>query len=419
MKNSDFKKAIYLKPEDSILRNHNYTLKISSENYEANFDLIGLHRLVEEKKKKWEQEAIPSEFSPSFNFFNSLLISIEDAISDTQTDNTKHQNIIDSLGRAGKNVLFPDSSKSLFLQNLYSNYSEYFNGAFSVINNSVQYGQLGNANYFKGVFLALKFETQSTDTISSEEADRKSFTQFKTEFETEKVSIMTNFDDIIETTQTKADSEIENLKGLFDAWNLEYGSQLDDLKSLAKNEINRNNVAGKTLLKKSLDKKIQLEQTYREQMRFKAPAEYWKERAVFLNAEGKKFLHWLIVLIVLGIGLLFTLLWLTPEDMLVSIFSSSPAKAIRWSIIFITMISLLFVGIQAVKKAMFSSYHLARDAEEREKLTVFYLSLIKDSTITQEDRSLILQALFSRSDTGMLKDEASPAMPGILDKIKT
>ena len=77
-----------------------------------------------------------------------------------------------------------------------------------------------------------------------------------------------------------------------------------------------------------------------------------------------------------------------------------------------------FFGIQALKKAMFSSFHLARDAEEREKLTVFYLSLIKDTTITQEDRSLILQSLFSRAETGMLKDDGNPTMPGIFDKIK-
>ena len=67
---------------------------------------------------------------------------------------------------------------------------------------------------------------------------------------------------------------------------------------------------------------------------------------------------------------------------------------------------------------MFSSFHLARDAEERERLTLFYLSLIKDATISQEDRNLVLQSLFSRSDTGMLKDEGSPTMPGIFEKFK-
>jgi hypothetical protein len=269
----------------------------------------------------------------------------------------------------------------------------------AVMTNSIEYGQLGKADYFRGVFLALKFDTQNTDTLSSEEADRKSFMQFKTEFETEKIDILSNFENLVTTTQTQADSEVENLKRLFDSWDSEYSTHLTELQSLANNQIDKSNDAGKALLKKSLTKKIQLEQAYREQMRFQAPAEYWKERAIFLNSEGKKFFSWLIGLVILGILILFSLLWFTPEDMLESIFSGSPSKAIRWSIIFITLMSLLFVGIQAIKKAMFSSYHLARDAEEREKLTVFYLSLIKDSTITQEDRSLVLQALFSRSDT--------------------
>lgn len=419
MKSTEFKKALNLKPEDSVLRNHNYTLKIPSENYNASFDLIGLHNIVDEKKKKWKQDNIQNDFIQSFNFFNNLLISIENSINDTQSDITKHQNIVQCLNSVSKNVFFPDSSKSLFLQNLYINYSQYFSGAVSVLSNNVEYGKLGNADYFKGVFLALKFETQNTDTLSSLEASGKSFSEFKTECETEKINILTNFDDVIEKTQANAEREIENLKVLFEDWNLKYSLQLEELNSLANNEIIKNNTAGINLLKKSLDKKIQLEQTYREQMRFKAPAEYWKERAKFLNNEGQKFLILLIILLALGILLLFSLLWLTPENMLENIFSGEPVKAIRWSIIFISMMSFLFIGIQALKKAMFSSYHLARDAEEREKLTVFYLSLIKDSTITQEDRSLILQALFSRADTGMLKEDSSPSMPGFLDKIKT
>jgi len=51
-------------------------------------------------------------------------------------------------------------------------------------------------------------------------------------------------------------------------------------------------------------------------------------------------------------------------------------------------------------KAMFSSFHLARDAEEREHLTFVYLALINDSKIEKEDRQLIMQSLFSRADTG-------------------
>lgn len=60
---------------------------------------------------------------------------------------------------------------------------------------------------------------------------------------------------------------------------------------------------------------------------------------------------------------------------------------------------------------MFSSYHLARDAEERHTLTYFYLALLKDSAAKEEDKNLILQALFSRVETGLLKDDSGPTMP--------
>ena len=48
-----------------------------------------------------------------------------------------------------------------------------------------------------------------------------------------------------------------------------------------------------------------------------------------------------------------------------------------------------------------------------------YLALSKEGDITKEERELIMQSLFSRVDTGLLKDDSSPTMPGlgsILDK---
>ena len=69
---------------------------------------------------------------------------------------------------------------------------------------------------------------------------------------------------------------------------------------------------------------------------------------------------------------------------------------------------------------MLSSFHLARDAEERHTLTFFYLALLKDTEVKDKDRELILQSLFSRADTGLLKEDSSPTMPNdILSKIIT
>ena len=66
----------------------------------------------------------------------------------------------------------------------------------------------------------------------------------------------------------------------------------------------------------------------------------------------------------------------------------------------------------------FSSFHLMRDSEEREQLTYLYLSLSEETSVEEGSRNIILQALFSRTETGLLAQEHGPSMPGVGDAIK-
>jgi len=161
-----------------------------------------------------------------------------------------------------------------------------------------------------------------------------------------------------------------------------------------------------------------LENTYEEQLRLKKPAEYWKQRAIDLKKQGWRSLYWLIAMVAFTAIMLFVLLWLTPDDMLVTIFSEDKSKAIRWSIVFLAFLSVLIYGIRTLNKVTFSSFHLARDAEEREQLTYVYLSLINEKAMDKEDRLLIMQSLFSRADTGLLKEDSSPSMPGAANVVE-
>jgi hypothetical protein len=54
-----------------------------------------------------------------------------------------------------------------------------------------------------------------------------------------------------------------------------------------------------------------------------------------------------------------------------------------------------------------------RDAEEREQLTYLYLSLSIEAVIDEGSREIVLQALFSRSETGLLINEHGPTMPSL------
>ncbi|WP_281227092.1 DUF6161 domain-containing protein [Flavobacterium aquiphilum] len=420
MKNSDFILSFNNLPKDNILRDSVYTLKIPSEKFEITYDLIGLHKFTEEQLDSWKNLLLAKNprSNYSLTFFSKLLIAIENSINNLKLTLDSNRGIQQIIAKTPKTVLLSNSPKTQFLEKLYSKHPEFIDGAFDNLINNIQNANFINQNYLKGIILAINFEMQDINPLSLSESEDISFSEIRNKFLGENNEAIDKFGEILNSTKELTSIEIQNLKTLKENWDDRFYEIYDEWTSKAEKEMKKSNVNAVKLLKKSLQSKIDLEQTYKEQLKFQVPAVYWKQRANELNSEGYKFMKWLIFLVILGTSLLFSILWLSPEDMLESIFSKEPVRAIRWSIIFITFISFLFFGIQALKKAMFSSFHLARDAEEREKLTVFYLSLIKDTTITQEDRSLILQSLFSRAETGMLKDDGNPTMPGIFDKIK-
>ena len=69
-------------------------------------------------------------------------------------------------------------------------------------------------------------------------------------------------------------------------------------------------------------------------------------------------------------------------------------------------------------KPSFTNMLSASDAQERHQLTYQYLSLLQANAIEEKDREIILQSLFSRADTGLLKGDSSPTMPdGFMNQI--
>jgi len=155
----------------------------------------------------------------------------------------------------------------------------------------------------------------------------------------------------------------------------------------------------------------ELEKTYEDKLRFKEPADYWAQRGNAMKTQGWIAFSALLVIIILICWSLGEILWMAPDVIFTSWFGEDKSAAIRWTVVYITLISFMAFGIRSLSKVMFSSFHLARDAEERHTLTFFYLSLLKDSTVDEKDRQLIIQSLFSRSDTGLLKEDSSPTMP--------
>jgi ABC-type multidrug transport system fused ATPase/permease subunit len=170
--------------------------------------------------------------------------------------------------------------------------------------------------------------------------------------------------------------------------------------------------------KHQLQRVKELEELYQEKLKLEAPAQYWQKRAKQLKEEGVRWLWGLIIVSVIAILALGAVLYFISDGTLKDLFEKT-GSAIRWSIVFVTFVSFLAYAIRVFAKLTFSAYHLFRDAEEREQLAYVYLALKKEQNIDDTERHLIMQSLFSRADSGLLKDDASPTMPGgsLVEKI--
>lgn len=154
--------------------------------------------------------------------------------------------------------------------------------------------------------------------------------------------------------------------------------------------------------------------TYVDFMRLKGPAKYWKDRADECKVQGNYWANCLGV--TLGIAL-FIFIWLM-DSWLKAFSTKINLNTLEGAVIFATIISVFAFAIKTLSKLTFSAYHLQRDAEEREQLTHLYLALSNDNKVDSESRNIVLQALFSRSDSGLLAGDHSPTMPSIQDAIK-
>ncbi len=169
-----------------------------------------------------------------------------------------------------------------------------------------------------------------------------------------------------------------------------------------------------TFIDASNKKVVELEKLYTELLRLEGPVKHWRLRAVALGKTGRRWAWGLVgstvVTAVVVLGVLFS----PPDSFSASIVNGDPL-AIKGVILYGTVISFMAYLIKTFSKMTFSSFHLMRDAEEREQLTLGYLALLEkgDGAVTEKERELILEALFSRSETGLIKHESGPTMPGL------
>jgi hypothetical protein len=350
---------------------------------------------------------IPDELKRSLQYFVSVRIQIIQFINNnighaSQYLNAQWRNsVVNTIANVENKPIPSDSPYSTFLISISKNSPDYFIGAYRHVIKSSQYN-VNDKNFFTGSLMAYEFEMKDqTELVNRRDAEKKSLNQVRNEF--------SNY---LSDSEKQVIDHLENLSNKYD----EYVQKIDTLKN-EKDKLFQEwfeNTKGEHW-QKWFDPTIkvisELEETYKQKLKLEEPAMYWHARAKKLSKHGWTAMIVVIALVGLTAWSLGEILWNSPEQIYTSFFSGDKSAAIRWSIVYITLISFIAFCIKSVSKVMFSSFHLARDCEERYTLTYFYLSLLKDAKIDEKDRQLIIQSLFSRAETGLLKDDSSPTMP--------
>lgn len=260
-----------------------------------------------------------------------------------------------------------------------------------------------NKDYFIGYALAYEFQLQDESYINKRrQSERAAFNTLRDQLNAAKTKLVSDVD---EYQNSINDWKAETQAGV-DNWLAEQKKLYSDTAEVHSNRFHERVGAWTENVQR-------LEALYKEKLRLDGPARYWATSARKFREQG---IYWVALLVLTSVvaissfGLFFSY-WLLGEKLALSF------KSLEGAILFAAVLSAFAFLIKTFAKLTFSSFHLQRDAEEREQLTHLYLALANESVVDEESKKIVLQALFSRSETGLLANESGPTMPGIQDAI--
>jgi hypothetical protein len=282
-------------------------------------------------------------------------------------------------------------------------------GYMSYLIENYSYGNFNDKNYFAGVIYGFAYENpELAVTLSAEERQaRLSSIQTLNDFVNQSMKELSDETDRIHVISSQEAAEIEELKKTFEE---------EKVQLLSNAKIEKDN-----LLTESKQKIIELEELYGEKLRLSKPAQYWEDTK---SAYFRTGICWTVVTVAFTVGYLFFIRWIIfdiqkQESQLTKVIKNINFDTIKYGILLTLAISVGIFLINLFTKLAISAFHLSRDANERLQLTHLYLALLNEKAVTQDERTIVLQSLFSRADTGLLKGDSSPTIPdsGIIGQL--
>ncbi len=414
MTNKEFKDYISKANEPEWFNDFEIKINYPQINFSQNFKgITSFYEFILQQIKGWEKinDELPLELMEAKNYFTTLkqnvLNFVNQIISHNAGQRTNHWNRnVNLFSSNSQRVFLYNSPEIEFLINIYNFKKEYYFGAYHFIIGEIHHMQ-SDKNNFIGSMMAYEFYTKDiSQLVERKNAEKSSLAKLRSDFQIYLSDSSSQLTEHLTSANQEYKNYVESLEQLKTEKNESFQEWFDNSKK-TNLEFDEN----------SNKKMNALESLYGEKLMLQAPAKYWDERAKGLRSVANKWLCGLIISTVIGVGLLFSLLTIIANGTFEELFTKS-GSTIRWSIVFVTFITFIAFLIRTFTKLTFSTFHLVRDAEERKQLSYVYLALKENGSIADTERHIVLQSIFSRADTGLLKEDSSPTMPSsILDKV--
>lgn len=254
------------------------------------------------------------------------------------------------------------------------------------------------SNTFPGFVLACEYLRKDVDVYKRRNAEKVSLARLRRQYERIKEKLV---------------GEFEDFKGEIESWSdktkTHWGDFLDESSKAHTDQQGSHGESFEELIKDSNSKLEKLERLYEEKLRLAAPVTYWQKAATNHKWQSGGWVCLLLGFLSAGVyGFsIFFITWLQGKETVIQL------DTVQGIVLFGTILATFAFLVRILSRLTFSSFHLMRDAQERELLTYLYLSLINENKIDESSRDIILQALFSRAETGLLTVNSRPAGSGI------
>ena len=165
-----------------------------------------------------------------------------------------------------------------------------------------------------------------------------------------------------------------------------------------------------------LEKIENLENTYSEKLKVEKPAEFMKKKSVEYANQTKFWIKLDVIVVIILLVLLALIIDPKVEfnENVISINLFSNELPVYSSIIILAMICLIIYILRIMIKMTISSKHLSEEYNQKHILAFFYLSLINAGKMDEKIGQAILTLLFSKVDTGLIKNDSSGEYESII-----